>query len=280
MTGTADSQTIIKTVACDLDGTLLNKHSEIHPSDLNAFRVLGEMGVCRIIATGRSLYSFKQVIPDDFPIDYLILCAGGGTIDFKTKQVINSSVIPAEDVRRIASKLRSFKIDYQVRDVIPNDHFYKYERFFEENPDFDRLNSNYESFTEPIQAIEDLADASRIISIAPGPDYIEFFESFASDFGIIRATSPTDHRSVWMELYPHGVNKGRALSKLLRMNSLNLDETLGLGNDYNDIHFLDITGRSFVVDNAPQALKAKYETTVNHNQAPLSAALLKCGIKI
>lgn len=275
-----DLKSEIKAVACDLDGTLLNRNGEIHPSDLNAFKTLGKMGVCRIIATGRSLFSFKQVIPDDFPIDYLILCAGGGIIDYRTKEIIESSVIPAEDVRRIALKLRNFKIDYQVRDVIPNDHFYKYERFFDENPDFDRLNSHYKSYTEPVRTIEELGAASRIISIAPGQDYIEFFESFSSDYGIIRATSPTDHRSVWMEMYPHGVNKGRALRKLLQMHALDLDKTLGLGNDYNDIHFLDITGRSFVVDNAPAALKAKYENTVNHNQAPLSAALSECGIKI
>jgi Cof subfamily protein (haloacid dehalogenase superfamily) len=280
MTEKTDLQPKIKAVACDLDGTLLNKDGEIHPSDLKAFKTLGKMGVCRIIATGRSLFSFRQVIPDDFPIDYLILCAGGGTVDFESKEVIDSSVIPAEDVRRIALKLRNFQIDYQVRDIIPKDHFYKYERFFDQNPDFDRLNNHYKDFTEPVQAIEELGAASRIISIAPGQDYIEFFESFSSDYGIIRATSPTDHRSVWMEIYPHGVNKGRALDKLLQTHDIQLGETLGLGNDYNDIHLLDLTGRSFVVDNAPPALKAKYETTVNHNRAPLSAVLSECGIKI
>jgi hydroxymethylpyrimidine pyrophosphatase-like HAD family hydrolase len=51
--------------------------------------------------------------------------------------------------------------------------------------------------------------------------------------------------------------------------NINLKETAGLGNDYNDIDFLDICEKSYVVENSPKILKDKYHVTVNNNESPL-----------
>ena len=264
----------IKAIVTDLDGTILNSDSEVHLNDIRALKKLGELGVCRIIATGRSLYSYSKVIPDDFPADYLIFSAGAGITNLKTKELIQSVKIPADEVRRLASKLCELEVDFQVREVIPRGHFYMYKRFFSENPDFDRLNHNYAQYASLIDDVSKLPDASRIISIFPTTDHIDLFNSFFHEYSIIRATSPIDHKSVWMEIYPKGVNKGNALSYLLGSLKISFSQTIGLGNDYNDIHFLDITGESYVVDNSPDDLKSKYKTTVGNNYAPLSNVLL------
>lgn len=268
----------LRHVVCDLDGTLLNSNQKVAEADTEILHALGKLGVCRTIATGRSLYSFRQVVPEDFPIDYLIICAGGAVIDFRTKEILRTSVIPKEAVQRTAARLRELQIDYQVREPVPEDHYYRYERFFKHNPDFDRLNDNYAEYVSPIHKISDLGSASRIISIAPGPDYIPFFENLSSQYSIIRATSPTDYQSVWMEMYPKGVNKGNALEFLNQKLGIEISRTIGLGNDYNDLHFLDITARSFVTSNAPENLKMRYESTVDNNSAPLSAVIEKLGV--
>ena len=63
----------IKAVVIDLDGTLLNDKRKVGEKDIKTLKQLGEKDIVRIIATGRSLYSFNEVINEDFPIDYLIL---------------------------------------------------------------------------------------------------------------------------------------------------------------------------------------------------------------
>lgn len=271
------SHKFLKAVVTDLDGTLLNKNHTVAPKDIEALQEIGEQGICRIIATGRSLYSYSQVLPSDFPADYLISSAGGGITELKTGKLIRVAKIDSVKVREIARKLDAYKIDFQVREAIPRGHCYAYKRYFDHNPDFDRLNANYREFSYPIESIDKLGDASRIISIAPNLDYIEYFNSF-SEYSIIRATSPIDGQSVWMEIYPSGVNKGNALKWLLDRLQLPLKDTIGLGNDYNDIHFLDITKESFVVNEAPESLKKVYRTTVSHNKAPLHQCLKTCGI--
>ena len=45
----------------DFDGTLLRSDRTFSSIDLDALRQLGELGIIRTIATGRTLYSFNTV---------------------------------------------------------------------------------------------------------------------------------------------------------------------------------------------------------------------------
>ncbi len=259
-----------KAVIIDLDGTLLNDERKVGEKDKQTLHELGKKGVVRIIATGRSLFSFSDVISEDFPIDHLIIAAGGGTIDFKTKKLTQSHFITKKEVQEIVLKLDDLKVDYQVRAKIPDSHKYHYRQYSEENPDFVRLNTIYKEHVKKLNNINELEDAARIIIIAQNSDIVKIIEDEFKDYSIIRATSPIDNKSVWMEIYSEGVNKGSAVKNLCIDLNINLADTIGIGNDYNDIHFLDIVNRSYIVSNAPADLKQKYQTINSNNLNPLS----------
>ncbi|MCF6184422.1 MAG: HAD family hydrolase [Bacteroidales bacterium] len=259
-----------KAVVIDLDGTLLNDKKKTGKKDFQTLRELGKKKIVRIIATGRSLFSFNEVIYNDFPIDYLIFDAGGGIINFKTKEIIKANFLPAEDVKYIANKLCELKIDFQVRDVIPDSHRYFYRRFSDYNPDFDRLNMLYKNYSTELNDFNMLCDASRFIAISPTDEIVKIITEEFTEYSIIRASSPIDNKSVWMEIYPKNVNKGSSLKFLCNELKISMSETLGLGNDYNDIEFLNIIGKSFIVSNAPEILKEKYTISVSNNENPLT----------
>ena len=63
---------MIKAIITDLDGTLLPRGGSISSGSLEAFRLAGNKGCIRIIATGRNLYSALKILPAGFPIDYLV----------------------------------------------------------------------------------------------------------------------------------------------------------------------------------------------------------------
>ena len=63
---------MIKAIITDLDGTLLPRGRSISADTLEAFRLAGNKGCIRIIATGRNLYSALKILPAGFPIDYLV----------------------------------------------------------------------------------------------------------------------------------------------------------------------------------------------------------------
>ncbi len=265
----------VKSVIIDLDGTLLNDDKKVGDKDYQTLVNIGKQNIVRIIATGRSLYSFYQVLNNDFPIDYLIFAAGGGIMNFKTKEIIKSYSIKKDDVIKIVNKLDTLKIDFQIRENIPNGHSYSYKKYSNNNPDFDRLNSLYKSYAHELIDFNSITSSSRIICIHENDSLVNQIEKEFSEFSIIRATSPIDNQSVWMEIYPKGVNKGTAAKYLLNNLEIRLGNAIGIGNDYNDIHFMDIIENSFMVNSAPGDLKRKYSVTVSNNDNPLTEVIKK-----
>ena len=51
-------------------------------------------------------------------------------------------------------------------------------------------------------------------------------------------------------------------SQIMSEHQLNLryEECAGLGNDYNDIDFLNRCGHPFIVSNAPESLREQFDT--------------------
>ena len=94
---------------------------------------------------------------------------------------------------------------------------------------------------------------------------------------MIRATSPLDGESVWLEIFAPGVSKGSAAAWLAARLGVVPAAALGLGNDYNDLELLEWTGHSYVVADAPAALRARYAQTRANGNGPLSAALAETG---
>ena len=97
---------------------------------------------------------------------------------------------------------------------------------------------------------------------------------------IIRATSPIDHKSIWMEVFHPDVSKGNACLYLSKCLGISQKNTIGIGNDYNDIDLLEFANQSFVVENAPAELTESYRTVSSNNDSGFTMAVRLAGIKI
>ena len=49
------------------------------------------------------------------------------------------------------------------------------------------------------------------------------------------------------------------MSFICNKHQIQVNETIGIGNDFNDVDMLEVTGNSFIVANAPSELKMRYE---------------------
>jgi len=96
--------------------------------------------------------------------------------------------------------------------------------------------------------------------LPPESDKFNYLSSLFPNANTIRATSPSDHKSIWLEIFPIEVSKGHSCLWLMNKLGIKQENSIGIGNDYNDIAFLEICNKSFVVDNAPEELKNKYNT--------------------
>jgi hydroxymethylpyrimidine pyrophosphatase-like HAD family hydrolase len=108
-------------------------------------------------------------------------------------------------------------------------------------------------------------------------DSIEIIKKDLSDFSVIHATSPLDHKSSWIEIFHKGVSKSNAASWLVKKLGLSRQNVISIGNDFNDQDLLAWSGKGFVVDNAPARLRKIFKTVPSNNLCGVSEAAQKAG---
>ena len=266
---------MIKIVISDLDGTLLPAQGEVSDLDLKTLHRLEQKNIVRVIATGRNLYSALSVLPEDFPIDYLIFASGAGIYNWKTKEIIFSQHLDSKLVYEISLELIKLKTDFMILDPIPHNHQFAYYRSGKVNHDFDRRLSLYKPFSSPIGNQEDTKrEACQLIVILP--NCVNGFNELKAKFKkvkIIRATSPLDHESIWMEIFPLHISKAYGAEWLCKHLNLDPSRSVVIGNDYNDIDLLEWGKHPFVVANAPKELKDTYQNTKTVDESGFSMAI-------
>jgi len=256
-------------VVTDLDGTLLSSGQQVSTDDFSTLVDLGKMGITRVIATGRSPFSFQRVMANDFPIDYLVFSSGAGIMDYHTKEVLYSLNLQENIVHDIAIRLRNIGLAFKVLAPVPENHNYVYYQNGELHPDFIRRMETYRGFERPISFDPpNFGEACQfLIILPPDPKRFEELKAMFEGVKVIRATSPIDHQSIWMEIYHAGVSKGNAVEYLCKRHQVKKTEVMGIGNDYNDTDLLGFVGIPFVVSNAPSELKALYRQVGSNNES-------------
>lgn len=262
-------------VITDLDGTLLNNNKQVSLEDMKTLFWLGENNIIRVIATGRNFFSLNRVLKHNFPIDYLIFSSGAGIFNWKKRQLMHSNYIPNYEVKQISKILMEHQIDFMVHEMIPENHKFVYHRTGLENPDFERRIKVYEEFAYELDPrTEEYNHACQILAVFPND--VSLFEEIKQKFNdikIIRTTSPLDGFSIWMEIFPTTVSKGHGIAWLCQKLHVSTEQTISVGNDYNDIDMLEFTAKKYVVDNAPGELKDRFPICNSNQESGFSSAL-------
>ena len=267
---------MIRLVVTDLDGTLLRSDHKFNDEDMVSLNRLGEMGIIRAIATGRSPFSASTVLPDDFPIDYLLFSSGAGIMRWSDKSIIHANQLSPEVVQYVIALLVEMHADFMVHEPIPLNHCFHYHSSGKLNSDFERRISLYKDYSQPlITGVPFPGPASQVLAVLPND--IERFNAISKKLNgvqVIRATSPLDGKSIWLEIFPEGVSKSGGIQWLCSyIGGIQPCNLLALGNDYNDIDMLNLAGEAFVVSNAPGELKDKFQVVPVNDEAGFSHAV-------
>jgi len=262
---------------CDFDGTLLRSDRSFSDTDLDALVRLGEIGIIRAVATGRSLYSINTVSISELPVDYILFSSGAGIIRHPDGPIIRKASLEPEEVSRAIEILRAHHLDFMVHHPIPDNHIFSYVESTPDNPDFRNRIELYHQFAKPLETSTDgFGNATQLLAILPPADNraaIAKLENALPGFNIIRTTSPLDGQSTWIEIFPTTVSKSLTAEWLSATNGLSADRALSVGNDYNDLDLLEWAGCSFVVDNAPHDLKSRFPVVASNDDCGVAEAI-------
>ncbi len=270
---------MFKIAFVDLDGTLLNSDNHISNTNFKTLETLHKRNIKIAIVTGRNLFSTQKVLSDNLPIDYLIYSTGVAITDFKTKKILKSFEFTTAKTIDITEFLLNHKLNFFMHFPAPENHNFYYNYVIKDDDFSERFNI-YADFSSPLPDKLINVTASQFVIVLPYDlDRYNFLQNEITeefpDVSLIRATSPLNFKHIWLEIYPKGVNKGRAVSFLSDFLQVPLNNTIAIGNDYNDEAMLETAGKSYVVANAPKDLKQKYTIVADNNNNGFSEAIFK-----
>ncbi len=254
----------MKALITDLDATILPYGGSICNSTLEKLEDLGKKGVVRILATGRSLFSVKRAVTENFPIDYLVFSSGAGIMDWHDKRMLNARHIPNIEAKEIAERLWNRRINFMAQGEIPENHRFYYTDIPPVHPDYTMRLDIFKEFGEYLESPEDIEGMVSEFIVVLDTRQIriigEIYE-LNREYSVIKTTSPHNTGALWLEIFPFGLSKGSACETLLSELGIDIrNECAGIGNDFNDVDFLRLCRKSAVVGNAAPALRKEFQT--------------------
>jgi Cof subfamily protein (haloacid dehalogenase superfamily) len=260
----------------DFDGTLLRSDRTFAEVDLDALQQLGELGIVRTIATGRSLFSFNNACISNLPVDFVIFSMGAGVLQYSGGKIVRQASLETHEVEQACEALKALRLDFMIHRAIPDNHMFAYFRSNSNNDDFERRLKLYYRYAEPLGDIfNGFSLATQLLAVIPAEGnnaVLTKIRRELPDFSVIQTTSPLDGKSTWIEIFPNTVSKSLTAAWLADQLQIDKQRIVAVGNDYNDLDMLEWTDNSYVVDNAPADLKNRFTAVASNNNGGVAEA--------
>lgn len=265
-----------KLIVTDYDGTLASSQGIVSAQNRAVLEALGRQNHIRVIATGRNLYSVKKVIDLNFPVDYVIFTTGAGVVHWSSQKILLSHHLDQRDIEQAFSCFRQNQIDFMIHRPIPDNHFFQYFSTGFENSDFVFRKQHYGKFCRPGEETSLPSEATQFVGVLrldQSEKIYDLVRKELSELNIVRATSPFNHRSIWIEAFSKYASKNQTADFLAKKLKIQSGDTVAIGNDYNDIDLLGWAKKSYSVDNAIDELKNRYEVVASCDDHGFSEAI-------
>jgi Cof subfamily protein (haloacid dehalogenase superfamily) len=262
----------------DFDGTLLRSDGTFSQMDLDALDTLNRHGIKTAIATGRSLYSFINSPGIDLPVDYVIFTMGAGVVTQSGHKLIYQINLSSEDVVKTLDFLNRSTLDFMMHYPIPENHRHVYRRVSQDNEDFKSRIEKYNQFGQPLTSIPQsgFGEAAQFLAVVPQDITHKVLQEVSRELpglSIVRSTSPLDHQSGWIEFFHPNVSKAKTAAWLAAELGVDPEDTMAIGNDYNDLDMLEWAAHSYVVENAPDDMKQQFQQVASNNNGGVAQAV-------
>ncbi len=237
---------MIKLIVTDLDNTLLDSNKSIPETTKNVIQKAKLKCVPTVIATGRSFLSAKN-ISDEIGLFSPIICYNGAMIRDYNGDVIFESYLDKKLVKELIDYCDENNLYIQL--YHNNEIIVKKKRLdLHDDPDMKYANCReVDKFDVSSISSPKMLIASNCSSISL------LFNELLDKFGDRAYFTRSDSHLI--EIMPPGINKGSALTFLMKEYGLKKEEVMACGDNYNDKLLLENAGLKVAVANAVVPLK-------------------------
>lgn len=281
---------MIKCIASDMDGTLLNSKQEVTEENREAINKALSLGVEVVIATGRSYEEAISVL-HKADLHLPLICANGAEIRTKDGEVIKAHPLDLSIAKKAADLLDSAGVYYEIY-TSEGTYTTDYDKgveviidiFTTANPELKREDVEQEAKHRFEKGLLHIVDSYE--SILNGEKTIYKFLVFHLDHQYLDAVEEklkqienlevTSSAFGNLELLNTEAQKGIALAEFVQEKGIDLAETMAVGDNYNDLSMFRVAGRSVAMGNANEDIKEQCShVTLRNDESGVGAAILE-----
>lgn len=264
----------IKLVAVDLDGTLLKDDKTLSKGTIAAVARAAAHGVEVVLATGRTLREFSQLLrllPD---VHYAVACTGASVMDCRTGRELHQEPLSAETLREAWRRLREFDVLFEVfqdgkilvdEEKMPHlDDYMAASR----NPGLPGTRGGKAEFDRWLETQD--KPAAKVHMFFRDTETRDAAWDAIRDLDALVCCSD----AVDLEIMARGVDKGTGLGWLASYLQIRREEVMAIGDSGNDLGMLEYAGVRAVMGNASPELRAMADLVADTNERDGVAKLL------
>lgn len=236
---------MIKLIASDMDGTLLNNKGELPEEFYRVFEELKQRNILFAAASGRQYFTLAKTF-EKVMNDMIFIAENGTMVVYKGEELAVSGLN-----KQMAAELVKRGRTIESADIVVCT---KTGAYVEKNhPSFIK---EVEKYYVRYQVIEDLLQVKgEILKVtlydAKGAEKNSniYFDDIREDLQICLAGEN------WLDMMPKGIHKGIAIKELQQQLQISYEETAAFGDYLNDTEMLKNAYYSYAMENAHPELK-------------------------
>jgi Cof subfamily protein (haloacid dehalogenase superfamily) len=280
---------MIKLLALDLDGTLLNSKGRISVENKTAIRQAEEKGVLVTIATGRR---FRDARPVALEAEFNapVITHNGALLKYaQTLETVAFSIIKTEtvaEILRVGSELGGDALlsadphgkgtlyyDTVSEKNIPLQKYLAWSKYLH--------GAEAETAVQHVEKLENIIEKIETVHVSfsgccePMYEMQRILEDELKDTVNILATVYTHLDFTLLDILPPHASKAHGVNELAVLNNFSHENVMTIGDNFNDLEMLEYAGTSVVMGNAsPELLeRGEFYTTLSNDENGVALAI-------
>lgn len=260
-------------VFCDVDGTLLNNKHRMLDSTREAIKSLQSKDIPFVIVTARGPSGVYPIF-ERYKFVCPIVCYSGALMIDGDGQIIYSNGFSKETARAIITFIEAENFDctwniYSMDSWIVNNRTDARVALEESIVEAEATEGN-------VDMLADGVDVGKLLCMCNPDKTDEIEEALKNKFPCLSIVRSSD---ILIEIMNKGISKGKSIEFICNKWDINIKDAVAFGDHYNDLEMLETVGTPFLMENAPEELKARIKNVTFSNEADgIYYGLKKIGI--
>ncbi len=238
---------MIKLIASDMDGTLLDNEKNLPEDFFPVLDDLIEKGIIFTVASGRTYSAVEHFFPEDYRNKISYICDNGACtyVNGEPKNIFPLEKDIYERLVDVCVKMGDFILVVCAESGVY--HLDLGEDFSNEVGRFYKYHKSVKNFLDIKDAVYKLAVCDKKGTLLHGKPILE--KEFGDKLNVQASGE------IWMDVMAGGVSKGTALKALQKSLGVTGEETMAFGDYFNDVDMLQSAYWSFCMENGHEEVK-------------------------